>query len=45
MDKVTIVTCVMAIQSISKKYSWFKPSVKDIGVLKIIENDDMKPLL
>lgn len=44
-EKVTVVDCVLAVQSLSKKYSWFKPSVKDIRMLRIVDNDDLSKVL
>ena len=44
-NKVTVVDCVLAVQSLSKKHSWFKPSVKDIRMLKIVDNDDLSKVL
>ena len=44
-EKVSAVTCVLAVQALSKKYSWFKPSVKDIRMLRIVDNDDLSMVL
>lgn len=44
-EKVTAVTCVLAVQSLSKKYDWFKHSVKDIRMLRIVDNDDLSQVL
>lgn len=44
-EKVTIVDCVLAVQSLSKKYNWFKPSVKDIRMLRIVDSDDLSKVL
>ena len=42
---VNAVTCVLAAQAISKKYDWFKSSVKDIRLLRIDTLNDLKPAL
>lgn len=39
------VKTVMAAQALAKKYSWFRPSVKDIQMLRIEENSDLKPAI
>ncbi len=44
-DKVTPVTCVMAVQAIAVKYSWFQPSVTDIRMLRIEELNDLAPAI
>lgn len=44
-ETVTSVSTVLAVQALSKKYDWFKPSVKDIRILQLIANDDLKPAL
>lgn len=42
---VTAVTCFLAVREISTTYEWFKPSVKDIRMLRIEETNDLKPIL
>lgn len=39
------VTCIMAIQELSKTFSWFKQSVRDIRLLRIEEMNDLSPVL
>jgi virulence-associated protein VapD len=41
-DTVDAVRCVRAVQKLSAKYSWFKPAVRDIRMLRIEENNDLK---
>lgn len=41
-DTVDAVRCVRAVQKLSAKFSWFKPSVRDIRMLRIEENNDLK---
>lgn len=42
---INAVTCVLAAQELNKQFSWFKPSVKDIRLLKIEDFNDLKPAL
>ena len=42
-DKVDAVTCVLAVQEISSTYDWFAPSVQDIRMLRIEDNNDLRP--
>ncbi|OOF47821.1 virulence factor [Rodentibacter trehalosifermentans] len=42
---MTAVKCVLAAQTLSKTYSWFKPSVSDIRMLRIEELNDLAPAL
>lgn len=42
---VTVVSTVLAAQALSRRLSWFKDSVKDIRILQLLANDDLKPLL
>ena len=44
-DAITPVTCVLAVQSLSKKFLWFKPSIRDIRMLKIEDNNDLSPAI
>lgn len=44
-DKVDAVTCVIAVQSLTKNYSWFGPSVKDIRMLRIEDFNDLRPAI
>lgn len=39
------VQCVLAAQTLSKAYSWFKGSVRDIRMLRIEELNDLSPAL
>ena len=45
LQKVNAVTCVIAVSELSKKFSWFAASVKDIRMLRIEENNDLRPAL
>lgn len=42
---MTAVKCVLAAQKLSSTYSWFKPSVSDIRMLRIEELNDLAPAL
>jgi virulence-associated protein VapD len=44
-DSVDAVKCVLTVQKLSRKYSWFKASVRDIRMLRIEENNDLLPTL
>lgn len=44
-DSVTAVDCVLAVQELGRAYDWFKPSVRDIRMLRIEENNDLSPAL
>jgi virulence-associated protein VapD len=39
------VDCVMAVQAIAAEHDWFKPSVKDIRMLRIEDENDLMPAL
>jgi len=41
----TPVTCVLAVQAVGKKYSWFAKVVRDIRMLRIEENNDLMPAI
>ena len=44
-EEVNAVTCVLAVQSLSRSFTWFKPSVKDIRMLIIEDNNDLSPAI
>lgn len=44
-ESVDAVTCVLAIQDITSRFAWFSPSVKDIRMLRIEENNDLMPAI
>ena len=41
-DTVDAVRCVRAVQWLSAKFSWFKTALRDIRMLRIEENNDLK---
>ena len=42
-EKVNSVTCSLAVVELSREFPWFSPSVRDIRMLRIEENNDLKP--
>ena len=42
-DTVDAVRCVLAVQALAKTYVWFSPSVRDIRMLRIEDNNDLMP--
>ena len=44
-DSITAVDCVLAAQELKRQYQWFQPSVRDIRMLRIEENNDLGPAL
>jgi virulence-associated protein VapD len=44
-DTVDAVKCVTVVQKLARKYPWFQPSVRDIRMLRIEENNDLAAAL
>ncbi len=44
-DDVDAITCVLAVQDMTSKFGWFGPSVRDIRMLRIEENNDLMPAI
>lgn len=42
-ERVNAVTCVMAVVDLTRQYSWFAASVRDIRMLRIEETNDLRP--
>lgn len=42
---VDAVGCVLAVQALARKYAWFVPSIKDIRMLRIEDNNDLRPAI
>jgi virulence-associated protein VapD len=40
---VDAVSCVLAVQDLASRYDWFTPSVRDIRMLRIEENNNLMP--
>jgi len=44
-DSVDAVACVLAAQHLARTYPWFTPSVRDIRMLRIEDNNDLLPAI
>lgn len=44
-DSVSSVTCFLAVQELTRKFPWFRPSVRDMRMLRIEENNDLGPVI
>jgi virulence-associated protein VapD len=44
-DDVDVVRCQMAVQRLTMEFEWFGPSVKDIRMLRIEDNNDLMPAI
>lgn len=44
-ESVNAVACVMAVQDLQGRFDWFEPSVRDIRMLKIDDNNDLGPAI
>lgn len=44
-ERVTPVDCVLAVQELKREYAWFQPSIRDIRMLRIEENNDLLPAI
>ena len=44
-DTVDAVKCVRIVDKLSRKFPWFKSSVRDIRMLRIEENNDLMPVV
>ena len=42
-DDVDVVRCQMAVQKLTLEFDWFGPSVKDIRMLRIEDNNNLMP--
>lgn len=42
---VDAVSCVMAAQELASRFDWFAPSVRDIRMLRIEDNNDLTPAI
>jgi virulence-associated protein VapD len=43
VSKVDAVSCVLAVMDLAKSNPWFAPSVRDIRMLRIEDNNDLMP--
>ncbi len=44
-EAIDVVTCVMAAQNLAAEFPWFEPSIRDIRMLRIEDNNDLMPAL
>lgn len=44
-ETVDAVTCVLAVQRLTKAYPWFAAAVRDIRMLRIEDNNDLLPAI
>lgn len=44
-NSVNAITCVLAAQDLTKRFPWFSPSVRDMRMLRIEENNDLGPAI
>lgn len=44
-EHVTPVTCVLSIQELSSRFSWFSSCARDVRMLRIEENNDLRPAM
>ena len=44
-ESVNAITCVLATQDLTRKFPWFRASVRDMRMLRIEENNDLGPAI
>jgi virulence-associated protein VapD len=44
-DTVDAVSCQLAVQRLALQFQWFAPSVRDIWMLRIEDNNDLMPAI
>jgi len=44
-DRVTPVTCVLSIQDLTAQFPWFATCARDVRMLRIEENNDLRPAI
>ena len=44
-EKVDAVRCVLAVQDLTKRFNWFAASVTDIRMLRIEDDNDLRPAI
>lgn len=44
-DTIDVVRCQLAVQEMTIEFDWFAPSVRDIRMLRIEENNDLRPAI
>ena len=45
IDDIDAVECIALVQDLAETYDWFTPSLRDIRMLRIEENNDLMPIL
>jgi virulence-associated protein VapD len=44
-DVIDAVSCVVVAQQLASEFDWFQPAVRDIRMLRIEDNNDLKPAI
>ena len=44
-EKIDAVQCVLVVQKLARTYPWFVACVRDVRMLRIEENNDLKPAI
>lgn len=44
-ERVDAVSCVLAVQDLTQQFPWFRPSVRNIRMLRIEEHNDLGPAI
>jgi len=44
-DCIDAVACVLAIQRLTREFPWFSASARDVRMLRIEENNDLRPAI
>ena len=44
-DSIDVVRCQLVVQEMTIEFEWFAPSVSDIRMLRIEENNDLRPAI
>jgi len=44
-DVIDAVSCVVVAQQLAQEFDWFQPAVRDIRMLRIEDNNDLKPAI
>ncbi len=45
IDEIDATECIATLQELAEEYDWFTPSLRDIRMLRIEENNDLLPIL
>ena len=44
-DTIDVVRCQLAVQELTLAFDWFAPAIRDIRMLRIEENNDLRPAI